>query len=537
MTPILLASVGAIALLLLIAAWRSQRELRLWLGRDISAARRWLRALLLTAASVLVSAALLTAVQQPPRLSAPGVDLVIAMDVSRSMDARDVAPSRLRRAKRLAVQIVEQAQAARLGLVVFAGDAFEALPLTQDRDALFAYLRALDTDLISRPGTNLARALRAGLRIFDPRSSRPRRLLLFSDGEDAGSALDPALAELRTNGVRIDVVGFGRVEGAAVPGPGGQRLLDRRGRPVVSQRSDGLLERVASATGGRYFRELEDRPQPDQLLPVPRRGRAPVATAVQGPSAILLLAILAALGLELGLSIRQLQGRRTGLQRLAVLALALGLTGSSPRASLERGDLLLEQGEPRSALSAYRRAERRSGSSPESRIRIGNALYRLGEKERAAAHFLEALRRMAPGDVATRFVASFNLGNTLLARKRFEEARDAFWSALLARPESLPAKFNYEWAAERIEPPEPLPIPRSSEADGDAGEENEADSPGSEGTGDAHTPAARESSGLGKEEAERWLESIEEPLGEVLRRQIARKMEARPRSIPVGQSW
>ncbi len=108
---------GAIALFCGVSAWRSHRELRAWLGRDALLARRSLRVALLISASTLVALAWLLAVRAPLRLSGTGVDVVLAIDVSRSMDARDTAPSRLRRAGRLAEQVLEQASGFRIGLV------------------------------------------------------------------------------------------------------------------------------------------------------------------------------------------------------------------------------------------------------------------------------------------------------------------------------------------------------------------------------------------------------------------------------------
>ena len=162
---------------------RSHRELRAWLGRDRLLARRNLRALALVAACALLVAAFQRAVSEPPQLAGDGVDVVLLLDVSRSMSTSDVAPSRLRRAVRTAERLVLETDSARLGLVLFAGDAFAALPLTQDRDAVLTYLRAADTEMISQRGSDLSRGLTAALRVFDPRSDRPRRIVLLSDGD------------------------------------------------------------------------------------------------------------------------------------------------------------------------------------------------------------------------------------------------------------------------------------------------------------------------------------------------------------------
>ncbi|MGH7292879.1 MAG: VWA domain-containing protein, partial [Myxococcota bacterium] len=259
----------AIAALAAQAAIRGRRALVGWLGRDPAPFARPAGALALALGAALVAATWVHALDTPERLTGDGQDVVIAIDTSSSMDVTDVAPSRMRRALRTAERAVEEAQSARFGLVVFAGEAFIALPLTQDRDAVLTYLRALDSESISVRGSELDRGLAAASRVFDPRSSRPRTVLLLTDGEHHGAGVDAALAELSRLGARVVAVGYGTSEGAAVPGQAAQREGVRRGEEIVSRRDDALLRRIADDTGGAYFREFDDRPTTATLLPAP----------------------------------------------------------------------------------------------------------------------------------------------------------------------------------------------------------------------------------------------------------------------------
>ncbi len=542
---------ASIVLLVLVAAWRGHRELVRWLGRDPHARRRALRALLLGAGGALVAWAWLHAAQQPPRFSGAGIDVVLAIDTSTSMDARDTAPSRLRRALRLAEQLVQSADGARLGLVIFAGDAYVALPLTLDRDAHLTYLQAIDSDVLSHKGSDIARALRVSAGAFDPRSPRPRVLVLLSDGEHGGGNLDDVLVELRGAGIRVVAVGFGRPEGEAVPGPRGGPLFDRRGSVILSRRSDPILERIARDTDGSYYREIEDSPDPASLLPPARE----LAAAGEPPGTGLLQLLLAAsfvlLAAELWASSTPLPLARLAralprrpLRPAAALA-ALLLLGLGPRSWLQEGDEHLANGEPQQALSLYRRMERTHGARPDTHIRIGNALYRMEDHGRAAAVYLEALRHVALEESEARFIASFNLGNTLLVRERYEEAREHFWTALLENPDSLEAKFNYEWASERIPPPRaPQPPPESPlppQSGADAGEvEAQApeDGPGGK-SGGRQTQLARQRAApaLSESEAQRWIETIEDSVHEPLRRQATEALGSGPRGQRGGQTW
>ncbi len=528
---------AGIAVLSSLAAWRSHRELLAWLGRDELAARRSLRAALFVAASLLVALGWLRVAYSPERFSGAGTDAVLLVDVSHSMDARDTPPSRLRRAGRLAERLVQEASGIRLGLVIFAGDAFPAVPLTHDRDALETYLRTLDSELISYPGSDLARALRVASDVFDPRSDRSRALVLLSDGEHAGGDLDAALAHARRLGVRVVAVGFGTPEGAAVPVAGASPLEDAQGEVVVSRRADALLERIAADTDGIYLREWEDRPQPRDLLSSALlRVRTPEARRVS-PEALLLLAALF-LCAEILLSTRRgtwLRPRRSGATALGVLALMW--FGCGPRAWVEEGDRLLELQEAHKALSFYRKAERASGPTPLTSIRIGNAYYRLGEDRKSAGAYLEALRAVDAEDQAARFTASFNLGNTFLRRELYHEARDAFWAALREDPADLEAKFNYEWAHERMQQLVVPPVPAASRRPHERAAESSSpfDSPAQDAT--TRIPSESRRSRLDPSEAQRWLDSIEEPLGESLRQEIERSLQGGRRRMREGQTW
>ena len=539
-----LSLAAAIALATLFGAWRSHHELVRWLGLDPAGRRRLLRALALASAGPLLAAAWLHAAQQPPRFSGADVDLVIALDTSASMNVRDTAPSRLRRALRLAEQLVESARGARLGLVLFAGDAYVALPLTLDHEVHLTYLQSVDSEVLSRKGSDLARALRVAAGVFDPRSPRPRRLVLLSDGEHSGANLDDALVELRGAGIGVLTVGFGRVEGEVVPAPHGGPLLDERGAAVVSRRSDALLERIALGSGGRYLREFEDAPRGADLLPPAsewlRSQRTPGLARLFG----LVLLVFALLATDLIASSAPRSGTRWPhwLRAPSAALLAVFLLGLGPSSWLGEGDEQLADGDAQQALSLYRRNVRAYGPSVPGRIRIGNALYRLDQHDRAAASYLEALREVTRDAHDERFVASFNLGNALLAQQRYAEARDHFWTALLERPASLEAKFNYEWATERTRSLEPPPAPDVPPPPSDAGPGDDpsaddggaGDGPGSQAVAGNRQRGAPE---LREAEARRWLETIEDEVAEPLRRQAAQSLGSTGRTRGQGQIW
>ena len=191
------------------------------------------------------------------------LDLIVALDVSNSMRTQDVAPSRLDRALLEIERVVEARRGDRVGLVVFAGEAFLQCPLTTDRSAVRLFLESVDPEQIAIQGTDFSAAIGVARQAFDAASEgdaergtdvrRPRALLVVSDGEDHEGGLEAAAAELRESGVTVLALGVGTEAGGPVPdvqrGQAGGFKRDREGRTVVSTYRDGALRALAGRSG------------------------------------------------------------------------------------------------------------------------------------------------------------------------------------------------------------------------------------------------------------------------------------------------
>lgn len=182
-----------------------------------------------------------------------GIDLVVALDTSKSMLATDVAPNRLARAKLAVQDLLAELEGDRIGLVAFAGSAFVQCPLTLDRNAFRESLAAVEVGLIPRGGTNLTEALDTGLRAFEGTQGRHQALVLITDGEDHEGSLDDAVKRVAERGVKVFTVGIGTADGELIPGEGGGYLKDRRGQVVKSRLGEETLEKIAIDTGGVYL--------------------------------------------------------------------------------------------------------------------------------------------------------------------------------------------------------------------------------------------------------------------------------------------
>jgi Ca-activated chloride channel family protein len=187
-----------------------------------------------------------------------GLDLVIALDTSKSMLAVDVRPTRLARAKLAILDLLRLLEGDRIGLVAFAGTAFLQCPLTLDYDAFAQSLAATEVGIIPRGGTALSRAIDAGVDAFEGRQGKYGAIILVTDGESHEGDLDAALARAKENDVRIYTVGIGTAEGELIPlgagGAPGGFLKDRQGNVVKTRLDEATLERIAKDTGGAFVR-------------------------------------------------------------------------------------------------------------------------------------------------------------------------------------------------------------------------------------------------------------------------------------------
>lgn len=189
-----------------------------------------------------------------------GLDLVIALDVSRSMLARDVGPDRLSRARLELGKLLDGLGGDRVGLVVFAGRAFPACPLTSDLEALRVFLRDAGPDSVPEQGTGLAAALQAAREVLEAeqRGARSKVVLLVSDGEDQGTGSADAAAVLGDAGIRVFALAVGRREGAPIPLTDASGTVtgykrDRRGETVTTRLDEATLTALAAKGNGEVF--------------------------------------------------------------------------------------------------------------------------------------------------------------------------------------------------------------------------------------------------------------------------------------------
>ena len=184
-----------------------------------------------------------------------GIEVMIALDISNSMLAEDVAPNRLERAKQMLSKLVDQMVDDKLGLVVFAGDAFTQIPITCDYVSAKMYLQSITPDIIPAQGTAIGKAITTCVSSFGTEDTeKSRAIILITDGENHEDNAQEAAKMAKEKGIHVFVVGIGKPEGSPIPDGRGGFKKDRQGTVVVSRLSEDMCQEVAAAGGGMYVR-------------------------------------------------------------------------------------------------------------------------------------------------------------------------------------------------------------------------------------------------------------------------------------------
>jgi len=276
----LLVLLPAVGLLLWFAARMRRRALGRFvhlgmLGRlaeEASPAKRVVKAVLLLAAVALLVLGLANP-QIGTRLEEvkqEGIDLFIALDVSLSMKAEDIKPNRLEKAKFEIRNLIGRLSGDRIGLIVFAGEAYTQFPLTTDYSAANLFLDVVDVDAVSVRGTSIASAIERSVESFDFEEETTKVLVIITDGESTEGDAFEAAEEAAAKGVLLYAIGMGSTAGSPIPiyGQGSRQIdfkRDQTGNVVVSKLDEVSLEKIASIGGGTYYRGTSTQDELDEI--------------------------------------------------------------------------------------------------------------------------------------------------------------------------------------------------------------------------------------------------------------------------------
>ena len=454
--------------------WRWRRLHRIAVGAEVAGVRRGLTAsrLVLVMALALIAIAasrpMWDAGEQTLALS--DFSLVVALDVSLSMAAEDVGEemgqpvSRIAAAKSEIRRLIDGRRGDRVGLVIFAGDAFLRFPLTRDHEAALQVLEALQPgEALVPPGSNIAGAIEIAAETIlrasqDDGADRINgAIAVVSDGETHAGEAELAASAVRALGLQVFAVGVGSERGAGIPlGQSKTLKLDApNGAPIVTRLDSGQLRRIAAAGGGRFI-QLDapgsmssmnaDLAALDLVREVVVEETSLAEQFQWFAGAAVFVLLTAAAARVFGWRLR----RRLGLASLGALATSAALVGACSGPGVEQanreGVVHYETAEYGEALEDWRLAQRRAqrtdaGIDPRLHLNAGRALHQLGEYERAETETLSALRSQ---NARVRGAAWFHVGNHRWASEDLLGARQAYIEALRETPDLLDAKVNLE---------------------------------------------------------------------------------------------
>ena len=259
-----LIAIPLLALLFYYSEYRRRKRIKKYgdpaLLKELMIDVSWLRPQIKIWLALLALASLIIAAARPQfgtkidTTERNGIEAIIAMDVSNSMLANDVRPSRLEKSKMLVSNMVDEMTNDKVGLVVYAGQAFVQLPITNDYVSAKMFLEGIDPSMINMQGTDIAAAIDLAAKSFTQRKDVSRAIFLITDGEDnEGGAVDAAKAAAK-QGIHVYVLGVGSPEGAHVPIPGTtQYFIDEQGNPIVSRLSEVMCRQISRAGNGAYI--------------------------------------------------------------------------------------------------------------------------------------------------------------------------------------------------------------------------------------------------------------------------------------------
>ncbi|GDX79509.1 hypothetical protein LBMAG42_13200 [Deltaproteobacteria bacterium] len=394
---------------------------------------------------------------------AQGVNLVVVLDVSRSMDAEDVSPSRMEQARRELIDLLGILRGDSVGLVLVANGAYLRLPLTTDYGTFLWVLQDTTTQTIAAQGTAMAGGLDTATQMLTRAGGAGKAIIVVSDGEfhDDEAAIAASLERVRAADIRVYSIGVGNEEGAPIPLSEGGFKKDTRGDMVLSKLNEAQLRAIALSTGGAYVRavagdddvrgiyEGEIRAKLQAQEREVRREQIP-HEQYQWPLSLALVALVGSAALGIGPGRRKARAKAALAARAGAALFGLGLLGAFPSAAWagarEEGLEAAKKEEWATAIDRLGQARVDDPADVEVGQALGESLYRAGRYRESEQVF----SAMAAADTAHRASHQYNAGNAAYRDGRLEQALNQFEASKAADPKFPSASKNAEAVRKEI---------------------------------------------------------------------------------------
>jgi len=396
------------------------------------------------------------------KTSQKGVDIMIALDCSRSMLAQDIKPNRLERAKREIIDLLHMMKSDRAGLVAFSGRAILQCPLTLDHETFNIFLKVLEPDFLPIGGTNIGEAIKECYKGFEKESDTQKAIIIITDGESTSGDVEQKAKEMAKEGIKIFCISVGDLAGAPIPDEEGGFIKDDQGNIILSKIDEKGLEKIADLSGGFYVRSVAGDMDLDMIYKDKILGTMERKKLTSGkkrvwenrfqwfllPSVILLL-------LELALSSKKRLNSSINILSVLILVFALNIIGfSTPSiahaktvsSSVKEGIAAFEENNYEQAKKHFIDAQLENPENRKLYYNIGTAAYMNKEYEQAKTNFKHAIES---DDKNLRHDARYNLANTHYRLGNLEDAIKEYENILKEFPEDINAKENLEFVQKK----------------------------------------------------------------------------------------
>ena len=462
----LLAALPLIAILRWVLERKQLKRLKLFgdptllrhLMPDVSKMRPVVKFWMLLAAMALIIV-MMARPQMGTRIShekRTGIESIIAMDISNSMLAEDVTPSRLDRTKMMVENLVDNFTDDKIGLIVFAGDAFVQLPITSDYVSAKMFLSEIEPSLIATQATDIATAINMAANSFTQQQGVGKAIIVITDGEDhEGGALEAAKAA-KKKGMRVYVLGVGSDKGAPIPLGNGDYMKDRTGNTVMTKLNEEMCRQIAEAGGGAYIHVDNNTNAQRQLdSELAKLSKKEMQSTIYsdydeqfqafGIIAIILLILEICILESKNPIARRLNifGRK---QRTTTLIIALLVASASfaqnDRRYITQGNKLFRSGQFDKAEVAYRKAIEKNPRNPQAHYNLGNSLM-AQKKDSAAVQSFQKSTELETSKIR-KAMAFHNMGVVCQQHKMYGEAIEAYKNSLRLNPKDDATRYNLE---------------------------------------------------------------------------------------------
>ena len=434
------------------------RELVRQLSPDVSRFRPLVKySLLLTALALLI-----VIIARPQfgtkinREKRTGIETIIALDVSNSMLAEDVAPSRLDRSKMMVENLVDNFTNDKIGLIVFAGDAFIQLPITSDYVSAKMFLSSISPSMIATQGTDIAKAISMASHSFTQQEGVGKAIIVITDGEDhEGGALEAA-KDAKDKGMRVYILGVGSAKGAPIPTGNGDYMKDNTGQTVMTGLNEQMCREIAQAGGGAYIHVENNSNAQDQLdHELNKLAKKEIESTVYsdydeqfqavGILVLLLLIIeICILDIKNPLlkNISLFKRNKKVVAVLLVLLVSTTIQAQTDRMLVRHGNKQFRAGNYAEAEVSYRKAVEKNPRNAQAIYNLGNAL--LGQrKDSAAVSQFEQAAKLETNPIR-KSQAYHNIGVICQGQKQFAQAIEAYKESLRNNPADDETRYNLE---------------------------------------------------------------------------------------------